>query len=119
MIKQRRASPPMTPPTIAPTLLELLDFGSVLATAPDVEPRVDDVSVDEEVGEGDEDVGGVVTPEALPVEVDEALELLLVEPVDGGRLTFELSTGTGDVVAAVGSAEELEVSESVFAALAT
>ncbi|KAG4428589.1 hypothetical protein IFR05_015931 [Cadophora sp. M221] len=104
---------------MAPTLLELPDFDSVLAIAPDVEPGFDDVSVGDEVGEGDENGGGVVTPELLPVEVEEACELLLVELVDGVELTFALSTGSPVVVGIVGLAAELEVSESVFAALAT
>ena len=71
MIKQRRARPPITPPTIAPTLFEEAGLASVLAIASFVASGLVELSVREEAGEGNDDVGGAVTPELLPVTVDE------------------------------------------------
>ena len=122
MIKQRRARPPITPPTIAPTLFEEAGLASVLAIASFVASGLVELSVREEAGEGNDDVGGAVTPELLPVTVDEDFD---AEPVTTGTLELGLLTGAGVELEAeagdevVDTTEPLEVSDSVFAALAT
>lgn len=116
----------MTPPTIAPRLLEL----GLSALAPGVEPRVDESPVDEAEDEddgNDEDpeTGAAVVQELLPIEADDDCELVGVgvgvwelEPVF--LITDEDGVETGEALLADGAGTDvaLDVSENVLAALA-
>lgn len=117
----------MTPPTMAPTLFEAEGLESVLEVAPFVAFGLVEVSVGDELDEVDDDdddndAGGAVSLELLAAEGD--VERLDVEPVATGTLELGLLTGavaeveTGAGGEVVDTTEPLEVSESVFAALA-
>lgn len=116
----------MTPPTIAPRLLEL----GPSALAPGVEPGVDESPVDE--AEDDDDgknedteTGAAVVPELLPVEADEDCELVgvgvgawEVEPVFLTTDEDGVETGEALLVDVTGTDMAVGVSENVLAAFA-